>query len=427
MPLTISDLRARLSPARPAQDTDPLRTAFEGDIDRITFSEAFRLLADKTQVHGPNGQADTRSRLTHSLEVSRVARSLGMRLAALLPGEDARRQDVADIVQAAALLHDIGNPPFGHTGERVMSEFFRTHPLGRSLIQDLAPVERTQFTHIEGNAQALRFALRLGGWRAEGGLCLTAATLAAFAKYPWTADPVIGTEARYHKYGIHAGDRDVFAGIAQATGTPAAGRGWVRHPLAYLSEAADDICYNVVDLEDAARLQVVKIQEVEDLLLPLLAPAAAQSYRSIEGRSRKLAFLRSQAISTLVEAVTGILPDALPGMMDGTYPGALCKSIPQAVQMERIQAFSRRYIYCAPSQKHLEGLAETTLTGILATTAEVLLQREQAGHPIRHPALDAMEESPPYTRLDWLYALCDHMTRQTDHSVQSLYQALHPV
>ncbi len=425
--IRLEDLRARCSPVRystPAIDPVDTRGVFKADADRVLFCQHFRLLADKTQVHGPSGNPYTRSRLTHSLEVSRVGASLGLRLAQMLPGEDPRLEDFSDIVAASGLLHDVGNPPFGHTGEDIMSQFFREDPLGQSLIADLDRRDQTQFTHFEGNAQALRIATRIGGWREEGGLGLTAATLAAFAKYPFAANPRVGTEKVKHKYGIFAQDIESFAFVAEHTQTPliAPGR-WGRHPLAYLSEAADDICYNIVDLEDAAQLGVISVAEAEDLLTPLVGEAARE--RQVSG-IRRLAFLRSRAISQMIEAVCEILPDHLEQMMDGTHPGDLVRLTRFGDQFQAIGRFSRRYIYANANRRMQDDDAKGILTTILKRTSEALMEREAQGAPLRHPAIEAMnmDEIIPYDRAGWLHVLCDHIVHQTDRSAMSLAQQL---
>jgi len=420
MRTTIADLRARLSPVRQGDASIDSgldeRRPFEADIDRILFSAPFRLLADKTQVHGPSGNTLTRSRLTHSLEVSRVARTLGNRFAAMLPGEDPRREDVGDVLAAAGLLHDVGNPPFGHTGEDAASEFFRDHPLGRQLVEALPMPVRLQFRTVEGNAQALRIATRLAGWRPEGGLCLTAATIAAFCKYPWTADAVSENK---RKFGAYAADFPALVWAMEQTRTPRRGTGFARHPLAYLSEAADDICYLVVDVEDAVQLGVITLAEAEELLLPLVADRTGLN--QTDTTLRRLAFLRSRAIAALIDAVAEILPDEADDMMAGDAPNDLVARTRFGSHLAAIRTFSTHYIYGNANRRLQDQDAKATITFLLERTSEALLARERLGAPVRDPAIAAMgDRRIPYDREGWIHAMLDHLTDQTDRSIIAL-------
>jgi dGTPase len=424
MRITIADLRARLSPARfgdaPVGPGLDERGPYEADADRILFSAPFRLLADKTQVHGPSGNALTRSRLTHSLEVSRVARTLGNRFASLLPGEDARREDVGDVLAATGLLHDVGNPPFGHTGEDVASEFFQNHPLGRQLVEALPARVRTQFRAVEGNAQALRIATRLAGWRPNGGLCLTAATIAAFCKYPWTAD---AAPASKRKFGVYAADLPALVWAMEQTRTPRRGQGFARHPLAYLSEAADDICYHVVDVEDAAQIGVITLAEAEELLLPLVPDR--QGLGHADTALRRLAFLRSRAIATLIDAVAEILPGEVEDLMAGDAPGDLVARTRFGAHLAAIKAFSKHHIYGNANRRLQDQNAKDYITFLLERTSEALLARERLGAPVRDPAIAAMgDRKIPYDREGWIHAMLDHLTDQTDRSIVALVASL---
>ena len=241
------------------------RSAFEQDYDRVIFSHPFRRLQDKTQVHPLPENDFVHTRLTHSLEVSSVGRSLGKKVGkAILErnSELAKNFDLHDfggIVAAASLAHDIGNPPFGHSGEDAISEFFSSGQGMRykSLVNDL---EWTDLTNFEGNAQGFRI---LNKDRYQG-LRLTHATLAAFSKYPRQSiiekcDP---NRRSQKKYGFFQSERHIFASIAETVGLiPFEDYSWSRHPLAFLVEAADDICYNLIDLEDGCRLGLVTYEE----------------------------------------------------------------------------------------------------------------------------------------------------------------------
>ncbi|HEV2105497.1 MAG TPA: dNTP triphosphohydrolase, partial [Candidatus Eisenbacteria bacterium] len=249
------------------------RSPFQRDHDRILFSGPFRRLADKTQVFPLPVDDHVHSRLTHSLEVASIGRSLGSLVGAGLAaaGEtDAAPRELGDCVAAACLAHDLGNPPFGHVGEQAIREFFAARP---DALAGLEARERLDLLRYEGNAQAFRIVTRLERpWRG-GGLGLTHATLGAFVKYPCASDaagaPGAGRSAR--KHGLMAADVPVWAEIAGALGLPrdpGAAR-WRRHPLAFLAEAADDVAYLLLDLEDGLRLGHVGEHDYVELVRPL--------------------------------------------------------------------------------------------------------------------------------------------------------------
>lgn len=396
------------------------RSPFEMDSDRILFSDAFRALADKTQVHGTTGNDYVRSRLTHSLEVSRVGRTLGVRAAPLLRETGLghfRDSDIGHVVAAACLMHDIGNPPFGHTGEEIISSFFRDDPFGRTLIENESPRFQMEATHFEGNAQGFRVVTRLQGWRKDAGLGLTAATLAAFAKYPFSANPAMGLDAKKHKYGFYEADAQSFIEVAGATGMVINGRdlAWKRHPLAYLLEAADDICYQVVDIEDACDLGIIDFREAEELLLPLANPRMNE-YRMLDTQRRKLVFLRGKAINNLVDAVIEAARNDIVDIFNGTHPGDLLFRTAYGERVKIIARFARSHVYSNANRRAQDGNAREFLTRILTETATALLERERAGGPIRHKALDRFHnlELVPYERAGWIRALCDHIAAMTD-------------
>lgn len=400
------------------------RSAFEIDYDRIAFCDAFRALARKTQVHGETGNDYVRSRLTHSLEVSRVGRFLGTLIGrALMPRglvpESVGPAGIGHILAAACLMHDIGNPPFGHSGERIISEFFRDDPFGARLIVDCSPRFRTEITHYEGNAQGFRVVTRTQGWRSEGGLMLTSATLAAFAKYPFAADPAIGTTDTKHKYGFYESDAEAFRQVAHDTGMIPGDRAlaWRRHPLAYFVEAADDTCYRVVDLEDAADLGVISFAEAEELLWPL-GEASLGEYRALENDRRKLVYLRGKAIERLIHAVADLIPEVEASLLDGTHPGDLLLQTRFGPHLRTVERFSRTYIYANAKRKAYEADAARTLKGVLRVLSEALLERERAGGPVRHPALALIPNAHllPYAREGWLRALLDWIGAMTDAS-----------
>ena len=231
--------------------------------DRITFSAPFRRLANKTQVHPLYENDHIHHRLIHSLETASVGRSLGIAVGDWLEREhglgSGEKHAVAGIVQAACLAHDIGNPPFGHSGEATIGSWFvEKFESGQEFFQRVDETRRAEFVEFEGNAQGFRLLSRLEMYRNDGGMRLSRSVLGAFTKYPITANIRRGVQDSYcglKKFGIFESELDLFAEVAESVGLPVEGTGvakwWRRHPLVFLVEAADDICYNILDLEDA--------------------------------------------------------------------------------------------------------------------------------------------------------------------------------
>jgi dGTPase len=326
----ISDKRFKA----PAQ-AEPQRSPFQRDADRIVFSAAFRRLQDKTQVHPFPDSDYVRRRLTHSLEVSCVGRSLGTDLGNYLVNQNSSLSptlpfDLGQIVANACLAHDIGNPPFGHAGEKAIGSWFKEQ-LPSALKEDLSEQERNDLEKFEGNAQGFRLLTRLQDFRGDGGLRLTYATLATFTKYPTTSvntgNDYIGTK----KHGFLTDDVEHFVEIADIVGLPKNSHGWKRHPLVFLMEAADDICYRVIDVEDAFKLGRLSFKEAEELLRAI-APSANRSVDDDEGDT--ISWLRAKAIGILIEQVAKAVEVNLGDLMAGNFSKPLIESIPIGAAIE---------------------------------------------------------------------------------------------
>ena len=295
----VSDLRCPKGEGEPlaAARVEDFRSAFEADYDRIIFSAPFRRLARKTQVHPMSLNDQVHTRLTHSLEVANVGRSLGRRLVGFLEkrGEFPQKItpfDLIAIIQSACLAHDIGNPPFGHAGEFAIREWVRMHPVevfGER--EAVGEGVRHDFLRFEGNAQGFRIASR-GDNPQAGYLRLTVAALGAMIKYPW--DSSDGRARDQGKYNVFSTEKAFFERIAEGTGMAQRNGVIARHPLSFLSEAADDICYRILDLEDAAEIRIVPEVRVRGI------------YRKLnerDGKDGPLAVLRGKAIQTLINGM----------------------------------------------------------------------------------------------------------------------------
>jgi dGTPase len=295
---------------RPASP-EPYRSAFEADYDRIVYSAPFRRLARKTQVHPMAPHDHVHNRLTHSIEVASVGRSLGRRLARFLRDRNEVTAEQAThlptILQAACLVHDIGNPPFGHAGEFAIREWVAHHP---ALFQgpDGEPVDpalQADWRLFEGNAQGFRFAARPDIPR-SGYMRLTYATLGAMIKYPWDAtDPRAVAKG---KFNVFSTERDGFAEMSAQLGLTRQDGTHARHPLSLLSEAADDICYRLLDLEDAVAMGILQNRDV----LPVLRRLTPG-----EPNTDLVPLLRGQAVESLIGQTWEVFASAYPAIMAG--------------------------------------------------------------------------------------------------------------
>ena len=382
----LSPKRARL---RSTEPSGPVRSAFQKDWDRVVFSSAFRRLQDKTQVHSLPESDYVRTRLTHSMEVSSVGRSLGAAVGHVVlqrqPGlaEHATAADFGHIVAAACLAHDIGNPPFGHFGEETIRHWFKDPKGGADLLAGLSPAQQADLTGFEGNAQGFRILTRLQNWRDEGGLRLTAATLAAFTKYP-RESLLAGAEAETDpgaaKFGIFQDEKPQFADVAAAVGLVRRSNSaayWCRHPLAFLVEAADDICYRVVDLEDGFKLGRLDFAQVEHLLLALVGKPPAR-YRDIADAPRRVAYLRAKAIGRLIDDVAAAFLDQEQQILAGTLPTDLLSTTAQRSTLASIATLTAAQVFQTRERFQTELAGIEILTTLLAAFAGAMEERAQA-------------------------------------------------
>jgi dGTPase len=314
------------------------RTPFQRDQDRIVFSAAFRRLQDKTQVHPFPDSDYTRRRLTHSIEVSCVGRSLGSFLARCLVRQqltdiDAVQLafDIGQVTMNACLAHDIGNPPLGHAGEKAIGSFFESS-MPSSFSQNLSDNEKADLVKFEGNAQGFRLLTRLLDFRGEGGLRLTCATLAAFTKYPVNSTDTSKLYIGFKKHGFLTNDAESFSNVTSEVGVIKYGCGWRRHPLAYLMEAADDICYRIINLEDAFKLGRVSFPQVKEILEIIINQRI--KYETRWNDDETISWLRSKAIGSLIESVFAVIENNVTAICNGDYPKSLIDSISTAEAVE---------------------------------------------------------------------------------------------
>lgn len=376
------------------------RTAFHKDYDRLIFSQSFRQLNQKTQVHPLVQQMGIHTRLTHSLEVSCVGRSLGMlcaeKISDCLP-RGVSGADIGVIVQAACLAHDIGNPPFGHAGEYAIRDWFY-QPAQAELLQQLTPRQQTDLVGYEGNAQGFRLLTRNEHHPDRGGMRLTAATLGAFVKYPYLSTPsnlpnvdgslIAPTQIR--KFGCFDSEAKFLQQLGDSLKLVKTEYGFARHPLAYLLEAADDICYALIDLEDGILLGMLDYAEVEPLLLQLVGKRLGTPPEVTHNApiAQKLAALRGRAMRRLVDKVTDAFVNNQAALLAGELEGSLFEHCPSHVKASIAEAkqLAHHRIFQHPSKVRTEIMASQCLhtlldafmpLALLGQTAQLISRFEQ--------------------------------------------------
>ena len=347
------------------------RSAFEQDYDRIIFSHPFRKLQDKTQVH-PLPELDfVHTRLTHSLEVSSVGRSLGKRVGeVILQRHDELNKefslfDFGAIVAAAALAHDIGNPPFGHAGEDAISDFFLHHPQGLSFKDKVNEAEWNDLIKFEGNAQGFRLLTKN-----QYGLKLTFATLGAFTKYPCPAlFPQRDKSKRSQKkYGFFQTEKEIFKEVAHQLGVNEKTEYVsLRHPLAFLVEAADDICYSIIDMEDGCSLGLVSYEEAKVLFEGILTKSKSKLGKldHLTSQQEKIGYLRALAIGDLMDECSSLFLEKETDILSGKFDQALADHCPSKDALKEIINVSRSKIYQARQVVEIEAAGHEVLPGLL--------------------------------------------------------------
>jgi dGTPase len=435
--------RTRLFDPVTSNDKYENRSVFDMDHDRVVYSNYFRRMHDKTQVfpYAPlSARGQARSRLSHSLEVSCVGRSLGTLAGAHLleSGVDINPYDLGSITATACLAHDIGNPPFGHAGEDAIKEWAvknvhlsNTH-------------EQADILNFEGNAQGFRILTRLEAWQRKGGLRITHATLAAFSKYPCSSVDAYESEniVSSKKHGFIKEDNESFTEVFKNLGIPEkkGTRAYPRHPLAFLTEAADDICYAIVDLEDACHLGIISFETVRDLLLPIAEQDTGFNDDKEYEREIRLSRFRSAAISVLVRQCTQTFVDSLQLIEDFTFEKSLIQCIPARSLYDAIKKFSFDTIYVAPRVMEIESAGFKALTGLLDIFVTAVLsdspsKEQKINRRLIPPSyLKRMEKPidtsdqeiliPNLTPYERIISITDYISGMTDSHAIEVYQRL---
>ncbi len=444
-------LSTRRYPDRPAEAPMPGRSPYLADYDRVVFSSAFRRLQRKTQVM-PLPETDfVHTRLTHSLETACVGRSLGRlsarrvleadpSLAAELPDF---AQDCGDIVAAACLAHDIGNPPFGHSGEDAISAYFASQAAER-FITGLSAAQQADLQHFEGNAAGFRILTHTYPALSSGsaGLGLTYATLGAFTKYPRPsviADDKRKSGASEKKYGHFQAENPRFKLVAEELGLlpkDAAAGFYHRHPLAFLVEAADDICYRIIDFEDGLKLGLIDHERGLQLMRNLRAAApnarpkgAGSSGLHWRDWQEELGYLRATLIGQLVDETATRFAQHAPAILAGTYDAPLIKELTGYEFLQEIQQLSVTKLYRSRPVLEIEAAGFEVLGGLLEVFLGAIFD---AKHNHRSKKLldllpnqfRAVGHQAGASAYDQIVLLTDYVAGMTDQHALSLYKTI---
>ncbi len=417
------------------------RSEFKRDYDRLIFSAPFRRMQNKTQVFPLPGSIFVHNRLTHSLEVASVGMSLGNDVAQRILK---KRPELADtlfpqigtIVSAACLAHDMGNPPFGHSGEKAIQTFF-TEGKGAYLKDRLDAGMWSDITRFEGNANAFRLLAHRFKGRRDGGFVMTYSTLAAIVKYPFSS--VYAPEG-HGKFGFFSSEADIYRRIADEMGIICLSQEgeplkYVRHPLVYLVEAADDICYEIMDIEDAHKLKIVSFDETRDLLLDFFdEPQQLHIEQRIKDEgitddNEKVIYMRACVIGALENACVDAFVRHEEEILNGTFVGSLTDAIDErkARAYRRCTELSKRKIYCS------KPVLDVELSGfkIMETLMEVMT--EAAVNPERFYSKQLISRVSSQYDIDApdletrILAVIDYISGMTDVYALDIYQKINGI
>lgn len=365
------------------KDQDETRLGFEVDYDRVIFSDSFRSLQDKTQVIPLSKTDFVHTRLTHSLEVSVVARSLGrivgkelLNKYPKLKSKGYLANDFGAIVAAAALAHDIGNPPFGHSGEKAIGEYFKTGN-GQIYKDHLTPKQWQDLIDFEGNANGFKI-LTENREGINGGLRLSYATLGAFMKYPKESLPKKPSNHIVDKkFGFFQSEIESFKDVADELGLTTlrnnSDLAYNRHPLAYLVEAADDICYTIIDFEDGLNLGLIEEEYALEYLIKLVRDTInTEKYHQLKTKKDRLSYLRALAIGNLINEAASIFLKNEELILKGEYQNSLLDKCKYEAQINDIIKISIDKVYKSKEVVEKEVAGYSILSNLLNVFIEAL-------------------------------------------------------
>lgn len=413
------------------------RTEFQRDFDRLIFSSAFRRMQNKTQVFPLPGSVFVHNRLTHSLEVSSVGRSLGFDVGRELqerylndgcdPAVMPDFLSMGSIVSAACLAHDMGNPPFGHSGEEAIRSFFRDGK-GRELQSHLSWQLWSDLVNFDGNANTFRLLTHQYIGRRQGGFGLTYSTLASIVKYPYPSFYVTKP-----KFGFFFSEEEQYRRIADELGIPVH-KGtydqWCRYPLVYLVEAADDICYEVMDIEDAYKLRLLSYDEASSLLLGFYDDEQrirlAQAHPDVTDQGERIVYYRSCAINSLERACVKAFLDNEEAILEGNFKGGLIDHIDLSMRegYQRCAAFSRSRIYKCKEVTDIDLAGYQIIYTLLGLMTDAVLHPEKAYSQLLLQQVSSQYAMDAPELDNRVRAVIDYVSGMTDVYALDLYRKI---
>ncbi len=432
-----------IDPTRLGKSSSPdggERTPFQRDYDRILFSSPFRRLKNKTQIFSLPNNDYVRTRLIHSLEVASVGRSLGRAIGYEVVKSNklsCSEADFGDIVSAACLAHDIGNPPFGHTGESAIGLSFDNWDGDRSpekskILEILTSAQKADFQQFEGNAQGFRIVTKLEMKRNKGGMQLTYPTLAAFTKYPRESlipnDILNGYSGKSaKKFGFFQDEKDLFEEVAKTLGLIRRNDlyyWWARHPLSFLVEAADDICYSIVDIEDSYRMKCMSFEKASQFL-NAVAQVPVSEFNH-ESENEQIKYLRAKAISVLIKDAVNVFLEHEDDILTGKFDDSLISrgKYHQVIDNEII-SYMTANIYCHPTVLGIQVAGFEVLDKLFSCFLNASIDSKNAKNRI---IFNMLPEEFRSSDRDSLYTkilkITDYISGMTDSYATNIFQTI---
>ncbi|MGV0753853.1 dGTP triphosphohydrolase [Empedobacter brevis] len=430
-------------------DTADARSEYQRDYDRIIFSSAFRRLQNKTQVFPLPGSVFVHNRLTHSLEVSSVGRSMGNLVGKFITENyqltnesyEFYNYSIHDVISAACLCHDIGNPAFGHSGEDAIASYFDRHEM--ELKDYFTEAEWADLINFEGNANAIRILTQQQNGKSEGGLRLTYSTLAAIAKYPCESVAKDKSQLHRKKFGFFQAQKEAFRTIAEKTNMileEDAPIIYKRHPFVWLVEAADDICYSIIDVEDSQRLGIIDHDKCRKLFLNLvesLDPSqidkTKNTLKSISDKNDRIAYLRAKSINLLTLKSVEVYQTNFDQIAKGEFKTALLDVIKNETEqvtkkvLDEIQRFSIENIYNHRSVLEIENAGYNVMSELLSQFIPPILKNEKERKTFEKKALRLVPAQFLYekgTEYQKVMGILDYVSGMTDNYATELYRRI---
>ena len=422
-----------------AQSVADIRNEFQRDYDRIIFSNIFRRLQNKTQVFPLPGSKLVHNRLTHSLEVASVGRSIARKVSKFLIdkyGPDYHNviYDIDTIVSTACLAHDLGNPPFGHSGEETMSSYFKFGK-GKELQSQIPENQWSDLISFEGNANAFRQLTHQFAGRREGGLSLTYASLATLIKYPYPSFD----KGNRKKYNVFNSEIEQFEKVMEGCGIPRLDSVkpiYARHPLSYMMEAADDICYLILDMEDAHKRGIIQTIDINKHFTAFFNTENPDEnwfferrghiFKTVTDSNERMAFLRATVINKLVDCVSKVFIENYDDIMAGTFKKSLISHLPKHEKdaLDECRNFSISNIYKHQSVVKVEVTGYNIIGSLMDEFMDAILYPDSGYHQRLLSIIPDQFKTEKNDLYSKIQVVLDYISNMTDLYAVQLYKDL---